>query len=318
MTSAFQTLSRRCMTVSALLVLAACSGGSGTDLPFYLDNPTDQPLTVRIDGKDHVLAAHSGADVALEPGKHALSAPAVGDIEFIVYKRWGDQSALEEFFDGNDYNKSRRGGLINPTLADYVIVREIYAVDDKAASHVKPGQRKIELNGMRYQGAIEIVNGLFIGKDWKYGVHEDFAESETSSTQQSNIFAKIFTAADFDRYYRQNYGTPEPAKTAPQDPEARKARALAPPAPFPDFDSPDMQKVAQPLRDLVTRYQTAADPAAQADIQKEYTAQMQGIVTEYMKVANKLSEKDRQKYNDFIVWTGATIGKPALVIGTAK
>ena len=81
---------------AAALALAACSPSK---IEFQIDNPTDAPLALSIDGQDLPVAAQGSRPVSLAIGEHRLHTDKLGDVRFIVY------------VDG-------RGGLINPALSE--------------------------------------------------------------------------------------------------------------------------------------------------------------------------------------------------------
>ena len=106
------------LSFATLLLLAGCAGGGSVD--FSVDNPTDAPLRLKIDGADYEIAAHQAKALALKAGEHSLEAPATGPLKFIVYA-------------------GRKGGLINPTLSDYVIVSETYVTEASKAKNFMVG-----------------------------------------------------------------------------------------------------------------------------------------------------------------------------------
>ena len=65
-------------------------------------------LDVTIDGAKHTVAPHTDVPVSLAPCKHALETATTGKIDFIVYV-------------------NGKGGIINPTFGDYVVVYQVSA-----------------------------------------------------------------------------------------------------------------------------------------------------------------------------------------------
>jgi len=128
----------------AALALAACSPSK---IEFQIDNPTDAPLALSIDGQDVPVAAHGSRPISLAIGEHRLHTDALGDVRFIVY------------VDG-------RGGLINPTLSEYVIAREVYVTDESKLKNFGVGNNGIELGGVSFEGPFEKRHDLFIDKTW--------------------------------------------------------------------------------------------------------------------------------------------------------
>ena len=163
---------------AAALALAACSPSK---IEFQIDNPTDTPLALSIDGQDLPVAAQGSRPVSLAVGEHRLHTDKLGDVRFIVY------------VDG-------RGGLINPTLSEYVIAREIYVTDESKVKNFGVGNSGIQLGGVDFEGPFEKRHDLFIDKTWTYGVREPFPKEKVVAHVDSSggqIVAKVFTAPDF-------------------------------------------------------------------------------------------------------------------------
>lgn len=69
------------LPMMAVLALAGCS----SKVDFEIDNPTDAPLAISIDGKDLPVAAHASRPISLAAGEHHLHTDRLGDVRFIVY-----------------------------------------------------------------------------------------------------------------------------------------------------------------------------------------------------------------------------------------
>jgi hypothetical protein len=287
-------MKKRALSLTALVLLAGCAGGN---VDFSIDNPTDAPLKVQIDGTAYEIPAHESRDVTLKAGGHSLDAPATGSVKFNVYA-------------------GRKGALVNPTLSDYVIVSEAYITDPSKAKNFMPaGSGPFELDGVDFNGPFELANGLFIEKDWRFGVKEPFPESLTGydAGNGGNIFRKIFTAPDFVAYFEKQ--TQQPGVFEKNHSHAAPApRKLAPPAPLPEFTDPALQNASLKLRDWYQRYQHAADPSEQKQLQDEYNKLTMDFVTAFASRGASLPAGENARYNDFIRRTGAIMGRSALVV----
>ncbi len=124
-----------------LLAAVAVTGCSSPSQTFEIDNPGDAPLTLRIDGNELPIPAHASRPVKLKPGEHHLQTPALGDVRFIVYARG-------------------KGGLINPTLGEYVIASEIYVTDEDKLKHFGAPNNHIELGGVGFDGPYSTTHAL--------------------------------------------------------------------------------------------------------------------------------------------------------------
>ncbi len=272
---------------SVAMVLTACAGS----VPFRIDNPTDAPVTVTIDGSQHTIPARSDEAVTLKPGKHSLEAPATGKLDFIVYA-------------------GRKGGLINPTLGDYVVANEIYATDARTAKGFAKLQNKIVIGNERFTGPFRLHDGLFIDEDWRYGVHDEFAEVETVGSSGGNIFGKVFAAPDFVPFYRRRYGVPELVEPAPP----AKVRRVQPTPSLPDFADPAVQAATATIRDQYARYIVCDDPAEQKRLQEATSPALTAYITFMAPRMVKQSPEDNQRHNDFVTAYGHAFAVSARVI----
>ena len=141
----------------AALALSGCTSPSQT---FEIDNPGDTPLTLRIDGNELPIAAHASRPVKLKPGEHHLQTPALGDVRFIVYARG-------------------KGGLINPTLGEYVIASEVYVTGEDKLRHFGTVDNHIALGGVGFDGPYSTTHALFIDHAWTFGAREPFPDEQT-------------------------------------------------------------------------------------------------------------------------------------------
>lgn len=278
--------------LASLLLIAGCS----SRVDFSVDNPTDTPLKLQIDNTAYEIPAHKAQDVSLKPGEHSMDAPATGKIKFIVYT-------------------DRKGGLINPTLSDYVIVSEAYVTDASKSKNFAPaGDGPFELDGVTFNGPFSLVNGLFIDNAWRFGVREPFPESLTGYDPGNggNIFSKIFTAPDFIAYYEQQSDQPGffERNRLHGNPPPRK---LTPLSPLPVFADAQTQNASLKLRELYQKYQHATDPAEQKQLQDQYNPLITDFVTVTAPLAESRPVEENVKQNEFVERTGKAMGWSAQV-----
>lgn len=268
----------------AAATLTACS----SNVSFRIDNPTDAPVDVTIDGTKHTVAPKSDEAVSLAAGKHSMETASVGKIDFIVYT-------------------NAKGGLINPTLGDYIVANEIYATSAKTAKGFMTLTNKIVIGNQQFAGPFRVHRGLFIDQDWKYGVREEFPEEESVGSANGNIFGKVFAAADFEAYYRRRFGVPDTLEVAPPAVE----RKLAPPERLPDFADPETQKASQTIRQQYERYIVCEDPKEQEQLQKGTSAALTEFVSFNAPRMYKQTTEENQKHNDFVMAYGHAFGVSA-------
>ncbi|HEX8611455.1 MAG TPA: hypothetical protein VF800_09230 [Telluria sp.] len=279
-------------SIAVLLLVAGC----GNNVKFSIDNPTDAALTLRIDQTAYVIPAHQAQEIALEAGEHSMDAPATGRIKFIVYA-------------------DRAGGLINPTLSDYVIVSIAYVTGEEKLKNFRPGGGgAFKLDGVPFSGPFTLVNGLFIENNWRFGVREPFPASLQGYDPGNggNIYSKLFTTSGFVRYVESESGQAgffeknrQHIVSAPRKPSA--------PAPLPDFADPQLQSASLKLRELYQRYLRAVTP----DEQKQLQSQRHPLTMEFVTVAARRlgasAPEENERYNEFVRLIGTALGSSALV-----
>lgn len=279
----------------AALTLTACANKSQT---FEIDNPTDAPLTVRIDGNELPIPAHAARPIKLKPGEHLLQSERLGDVRFIVYTRG-------------------KGGLINPTLSEYVLVREVYVTDEDKMKNFGSGQSKIDLGDVTFQGPYDKVHDLFIPHSWDFGVREPFPEEQTVAHVNElggRISTKIFTAPDFITYVETATG--EPGAYRAQQPKGYVAPTYTverAPAALPPLD-PVLEAHAGPLRAIYARYLTTTDADAQRALQKEDFEASMAFTKATMLLHKDASEEARASYTAFSDARVRVMGRGVIVL----
>jgi hypothetical protein len=281
-----------------LLAAVAVTGCSSPSQTFEIDNPGDAPLTLRIDGNELPIAAHASRPVKLKPGEHHLQTPALGDVRFIVYARG-------------------KGGLINPTLGEYVIANEIYVTDESKLQHFgAPGQH-IELGGVGFDGPYSTTHALFIDQAWTFGVREPFPEEQTVAHVDESggrISTKIFTAADFIAYAEATSGQPgayrrqQPAGYQPPRYALETAPTVLPPL------DPVFEAHAGPLRELYARYLRATTADAQLQLQQEALQAQIAFTVATAALGSRLPVEANTAYNTFVETRSTLMGSAALVV----
>jgi len=288
-------IKRFAVLLSAAVALTGCAGPAQT---FEIDNPGATPLTLRIDGNELPIAAHASRPVKLKPGEHHLQTDQLGDVRFIVYA-------------------SGKGGLINPTLAEYVIANEIYVTSEDKLQNFGSLDKQIELGGVTFQGPYQSTHDLFIDKAWSFGVREPFPEVQTVAHVDASggrINAKIFTAPDFIAYVEAGMG--QPGAYARQQPQGYVAPAYAleaAPTALPALD-PAFEAHAGPLRELYTRYLHATTADAQLQLQQEAFQAQMAFTAATATLGSGLPKEANEGYNTFVQTRSTLMGSAALVV----
>ena len=283
------------LSLVAGLALAGCSLSS---VSFEIDNPTDSPLQLTLDGKPHAIGPHASVSVSLAPGEHRLHTQALGDVQLVVYA------------DG-------QGGLINPTLSEYVVVSQVYA---DAGQQYGEANNEIDLDGVAIEGPFTKVHGLFIEKDWRYGAHENFPDSVVTTQQQAGIERrnKLFSAVDFIAYLEKeneepgSYLAANPAGyRTPEDPAPFTPTVL--PALHPQFEAH-----AAAARQWHARYLAAIDPSEQKRLKKESFKVSVDFVQASAAAGRDLRPADHEQRNAFQSALGQATGMSAAVRPASK
>jgi hypothetical protein len=277
----------------AALLLAGCTGSS---VDFSIDNPADVPLRLQIDGISYDIPAHQAQDITLKAGEHHMEALATGKISFIVYA-------------------DRKGGLINASLSDYVIVNQVYVTDASKLKNFGAIQATLRFDGVEFEGPFVLANGLFIDNAWRFGVREPFPQTLQGYDPGNggNIFSKIFTEKDFIAYYEQQAGQPGYYEKNRQH-AAPTPRQLAQAPVLPTFADPQIQNASLKLRDLYQRYLHATDPAEQKALQKEYFQLSMDYTSFVASKAYQQPVAENEKQNVFTRLIGNAMGVSARVV----
>ncbi len=278
----------------AALVLAACS----SKVDFEIDNPTATPLAISIDGKDLPVAPNASRPVSLAPGEHTLHTERLGDVRFNVYV-------------------DSRGGLINPTLSEYVTAREIYVTGEDRLKNFGASGLGIEIGGVAFKGPFDKFHGLFIDKTWNFGVREPFPQEQIVAHVDSSggkISTKIFTAPDFITYVEEGMGEPDAFKREHPAGYVAPVYTLEPaPASLPALD-PAFEAHAGPLRDLYARWLKASTAAEQKALRKEDFQASMAFTQATATLGSKLPVAANQAYKDFVALRSTEMARSAVVL----
>ncbi|SDF27481.1 hypothetical protein SAMN04515659_0563 [Dyella sp. 333MFSha] len=282
-----------------LLLVALLSGCGDRSASYSIDNPTDKPLSLTIDGKAYEIAAHDAESVSLSAGEHTMKGDVVGDIRFISYYRG-------------------RGGIINPTLGDYVIYRQSFEKVNTKSPGYQGKLDTIVLDGVTFEGTMKQSDALFIDKDWTYGVDEELPDSVTEHDNGLNntVHNKVFRAKDFIAFFEKNAdakGYFEANRPKNPSPVVHKLTVLSPT--LPPIDDPALEKLAEPLRENYATYLKAKDASDQEALQKENFTLSMAFSSGAMAINDKtrLSPESSSQIDAFQRAIGEAYGSTALV-----
>lgn len=281
-----------------LFAAVAATGCSSPSQTFDIDNPGDTPLTLRIDGNELPIAAHASRPVKLRPGEHHLQTPALGEVRFIVYARG-------------------QGGLINPTLGEYVIASAVHAGGEDTRENVRAPDQRITLGGVTFNGPYRKTHALFIDQAWTFGVREPLPDAPLPAHVDApgdRGDSKIFTAPDFIAHAQAGSadagarGRPRAADYQPP------VHTLQPaPAALPALD-PALEAHAGPLRELYARYLKATTADAQLQLQQESAQAQMAFTAATARLRSTLPVQANAACSRFLHTRSALMGSAVLVV----
>lgn len=171
------------LTLILTILFVAC-GGSGKST-FTLDNPSDEKITVTIDGKEHSLEAKTHEKVELTVGEHIVENDKY-KVTFTVYS-------------------DSKGGIINPTGYPYIKERRVYSVKETTQSGTAMDEDFI-IDDYMFTGPFSVTYDFIIDRsygqgargkgDWDYDLFEPFPET-ISMDRDVNIYSKMYNKNEF-------------------------------------------------------------------------------------------------------------------------
>ena len=162
-------------------LMASCSGGA----TYSIDNPTDQAITVSIDGKDPVSIGakeFKKMDGTLSNGEHTMK---IGDGQEIKFTLDKDHV------------------MLNPTRSTYIKVLQEYGVGMQSSDN----DTIINLDGQSYEGPFPLVSSepfIYTG-DLNFQVDSPFKDEITSSKTGTVVMKKLFRKDEFLKFYKDEF-----------------------------------------------------------------------------------------------------------------
>ena len=246
-----------------LTILFVACGGNGKSI-FTLDNPSDEKITVTIDGKEHSLEAKSHEKVELTAGEHIVE----NDKYKVIFTVYSDS----------------KGGIINPTGYPYIKERRVYSVKETTQTG-NAGDEEFIIDRSYGQGAR--------GKgDWDYDLFEPFPDS-INMDRDVNIYSKLYNkheflemVQDFSPELRADYEqNKKVVKTEPtfrkEEDSYNKNMAIAQ-----AIKDENTKKYAIEVIELDKQYAEAKDAKTQDKILKDYKKAWKEYVQASMKVSD--------------------------------
>lgn len=264
------------------ILFIACRGSGKSS--FTLDNPSDEKITVTIDGKEHSLEAGSHEKVELTVGEHVVENDKY-KVTFTVYS-------------------DSKGGIINPTGYPYIKERRVYAVEGTNQSGVARDEDFV-IDDYIFSGPFSVTYDFIIDRsygqgasgkgDWDYDLFEPFPET-IKMNRDVNIFSKMYNkneflemvqelAPDLRADYEQNKRVTKTEPTFRKEEDSYdKNMAIAQ-----AMKDEDTKKYAIEIIELDKQYAEAKDAKTQDKILKDYKKAWK----EYVQASMKVSDADK-------------------------
>jgi hypothetical protein len=170
------------LAISLATLLYACDIFD-TGKKYYIDNPSNKPLKVLLDGNITIeLAPLEYKRIKIAPGNHQVVVDNGNAQSFTINEK-----------------DSQKGGMINPLGVQYVLWTEVYSDD---ARNFLPTQ-VISWNGEQVKGPFVADSATYIPNKWNYDVITPFpATIKVTERVDAAWQTKLFRAADFTREYQ--------------------------------------------------------------------------------------------------------------------
>lgn len=271
-----------------LTILFVACGGNGKSI-FTLDNPSDEKITVTIDGKEHSLEAKSHEKVELTAGEHIVE----NDKYKVIFTVYSDS----------------KGGIINPTGYLYIKERIVYSVKETTQTG-NAGDEEFIIDDYIFSGPFSVTYDFIIDRsygqgargkgDWDYDLFEPFPNS-INMDREVNIYSKMYNkneflemVQDFSPELRADYEqNKKVVKTEPtfrkEEDSYNKNMAIAQ-----AIKDENTKKYAIEVIELDKQYAEAKDAKTQDKILKDYKKAWKEYVQASMKVSD--TEKASMEY----------------------
>ncbi len=283
------------VTVVLSVFLSACSPKNNSS--FFISNPTDNTITVKLDGKNYNLAPNSFEKIKLDVGNHSYEYNG-SKTDFLV-------------------TVENEGGVINPTETAHILFHMVYETKN-SKTNFSPGNNNVSIEGVVYKGPINIVKSKIIDNKLeriKYELDKPFPKQvKVYSGSDGNIHTKIFMPKDFINFYEEETGTKgnhESMKTVGAKTEGEERNHGSPEIAggIPDYKTPGLNEKAQRVIELDNAYANAAT----ASEQKKINSQFKKAWKEYVQGSLKMTEEDKALPNAHNPFYLKNIGRGVII-----
>ncbi len=269
-----------------MLLFSKCKPSSKE---YFLSNPTDTAVTVKLDSKEYKLEPQSFQKMKLKAGTHNLQTSTGENVNFIVY-----------------YDSE--GGIINPTRSSYIIVEMAYGSLTNSTGGILRDSNLI-IDGVGYDIPNKVSDNIIIDKnlyEWNYGIDKELPKKVTAVKGQKQVTeTKIFTKKQFINfieeisgekgYYEANKKDTGQKITSDgkTDSYADAMNIYKGDFTVPDYKTPGMKEVVQKMADLKKQYGNAVKASDQKRIKNE----MKKIFKEFDSIHSDMKKRVESDLN---------------------
>ena len=245
-----------------MLLFSKCKPSSKE---YFLSNPTDTVVIVKLDSKEYKLEPQSFQKMKLKAGTHNLQTSTGENVNFIVY-----------------YDSE--GGIINPTRSSYIIVEMAYGSLTNSTGGILRNSNLL-IDGVGYDIPNKVSDNIIIDKnlyEWNYGIDKEFIDfieeisgekgyyeaNKKDTGQKITSDGKTDSYTDAMKLYKGDFTVP-------------------------DYKTPGMKEVVQKMADLKKQYGNAVKASDQKRIKNE----MKKIFKEFDSIHSDMKKRVESDLN---------------------
>jgi plastocyanin len=174
----------------AALSLFSCSN----NVDLAIDNPSNNPIVVKIDTLTVEVGPRDVAWVEMGQGEHQITLENDSIVKF---------NFTEEMY------------MLNPTLTEYLMTEEFYGDEMSQMTYQSSLPKKtITFLGTEIDGNYDVIKGLINPVKWDVGPREELPEMvEMDADEAYTTLLKIYDSVEFINLIQSSYSAEEAATT---------------------------------------------------------------------------------------------------------
>ncbi|WP_426577392.1 hypothetical protein ACP179_04055 [Xenorhabdus stockiae] len=267
---------------SAVLLLAACDAldPDSNKNKFYYSNPTNSPITFKIDDKDYTIEPGISGSVKLSPGVHYLDNNKGNKSTFIVLEH-------------------NNGGILNPNNYMYYTLSEVYALKGQA-DRFMPAEYEVTINGHELEMPLRSSNAAVIDGNifnCQFPLGKPFPEEINlyDKKSQGKITSKCFDKPELLQYFSTEYDEKFTPETKADENNDTVNTVFDYTVPTPQFKHADVQKEAEKLVSLLNQVKSSDNP----NIYDKLWEEINQVTIDLSTIHGKYSANDTVEENKY-------------------